>query len=295
MFFAISGYLFFRGFTLEKLISKWRRRVDTLLIPYLLWNVVYVAFMVIMSKLGLMESLTFQINVLGLTKAVLNAECSPLWFLRYLMLFVCIAPLTYYVLKNRVIGGLVIMGMIGYNILNYYSGAFDNGIDVNSNTLVMFNYQFIFFATGAYAALCWSNQVETPTQSKSYFAVAMIFILFGIYWFYLNDNGTALTNHLFRWIWIPLFWFSFDLLPQIKIKPWMRFSFFIYCSHMFVLYCVQGVTAKTYPLLGVFKPYFAFIEYIALGIITVYVLIKIITSLKIRTPKVFSLITGSRG
>ena len=42
-FMMISGYLFFRDFTWEKLSGKWKRRIKTLLIPYLLWNLLYYA------------------------------------------------------------------------------------------------------------------------------------------------------------------------------------------------------------------------------------------------------------
>ena len=296
MFFAISGYLFFRGFTFGKLTKKLRRRVDTLLFPYLIWNILYVAFMIIMFNLGLSRDLTLDATSgTSITKAILNAECSPLWFLRYLMLFVCMAPLAYFVLRYRVLGGLLIMLMMAFNVYNYTHGAFDDGINVNSNTLVVFNYQFIFFATGAYGALCWSRQIEKPTSIKSKIAVLGVLILFIIYWLYLRLNGTAITNHLFRLIWIPIFWFAFDILPKIRVRPWMKFSFFIYCSHMFVLYCIQGTTAKLYSHLGDYKSYFALVEYIVLGLLTVWGLIKFISHLKVTVPKLFSLITGSRG
>lgn len=295
MFFAISGYLFFRGFNFAKLKSKLRRRVDTLLIPYLIWNIVYVILFVVLYKMGYMKSIPITLDFAGILKGVVNSECSPLWFVRYLMLFVCIAPLAYFVLRYRILGALFILGLVVMNIYNYMTGAFVNGIDVNANTLVMFNYQFIFFALGAYGALCWSQLIEHPSREKSYISIIIMLILVSLYWCYLKDNGTVWTNHIYRVFLIPLFWFAFDILPEIKIMPWMKFSFFIYCSHMFVLYCAQGITARIYPYLGKYQPLFAFVEYIILGILTVYLLLKIVTILKFRTPKIFCLISGNRG
>ncbi|MCD8223253.1 MAG: acyltransferase [Clostridiales bacterium] len=40
-FFMISGYLFFRNFSWERLPEKWKRRVGSVLLPYLLWNLIY--------------------------------------------------------------------------------------------------------------------------------------------------------------------------------------------------------------------------------------------------------------
>ena len=40
-FFMVSSYLFFRGFCWEKLIPKWRSRIRSLVLPYLLWNFLY--------------------------------------------------------------------------------------------------------------------------------------------------------------------------------------------------------------------------------------------------------------
>ena len=40
-FFMVSSYLFFRGFCWKKLLPKWRSRIRSLLLPYLLWNFLY--------------------------------------------------------------------------------------------------------------------------------------------------------------------------------------------------------------------------------------------------------------
>ena len=37
-FFAVSAYLFYRRFALSDLKRKWKSRVRSLLLPYLLWN-----------------------------------------------------------------------------------------------------------------------------------------------------------------------------------------------------------------------------------------------------------------
>lgn len=295
VFFAISGYLFFRNFQINMVGAKLRRRIKSLLIPYLIWNSLYVIFMLFFYRLGFVKEIAIAEDFSGILQGILNAECSPLWFVRYLMLFACFAPLTYFILKYRVWGALLIMGMIGYNYYNYFFGEFNSGIDVNANTLVMFNYQFVFFATGAYAALCWSKVVETPNKTKSIVGIIGLILLSLYYWIYIRHNGTIVSNHLFRWLWVVMFWFAYDALPDIKMKAWMRFAFFIYCTHMFLVYCIQGVTTRIYSILGPVSQYFTTAEYLLLAIIVVFVLIKVASILKNKQPWLFNISTGGRG
>ena len=295
MFFAISGYLFFRGFKWDKLNNKFIRRVHTLLIPYLIWNVFYVLFMLIMSKAGVMSDISIESSPSGVTKAILNAECSPLWFLRYLMIFVLASPLAFFILRNKLTGALLLICMMLYNYYNYCAGTLVSPLQVNSNTLALFNYQFMFFALGAYGALNWNRYVESYSKNKTRIAIIAMMMLCILYWVVLRTQGTLVTSHAFRFIWIPIVWFAFDALPMINVRDWMRFSFFIYCSHMFVLYCLQGATRFLYPYLGSAKPILVFIEYLVVGVLTVYLLIKTASFLKRKSPTVFKLLTGSRG
>lgn len=40
-FFVISGFLFFRNFDMKMLAAKYRSRCKSILVPYLVWNVLY--------------------------------------------------------------------------------------------------------------------------------------------------------------------------------------------------------------------------------------------------------------
>ena len=40
-FFLLSSYLFFRNFSWDKLVGKWKSRVFSVLIPYVVWNLIY--------------------------------------------------------------------------------------------------------------------------------------------------------------------------------------------------------------------------------------------------------------
>ena len=132
LFFIISGYLFFRsGFMIRTYTDKLRRRVRTLLVPYILWNLLYLirtAFRDIPAFSGLSHD-TAQANwslsaVLACfwdkSRGVFPVPASsyiypqdfPLWYVRDLMVMVVLAPVLYWMLKKVGWLAVVVLGMV---------------------------------------------------------------------------------------------------------------------------------------------------------------------------------------
>ena len=42
-FFMVSSYLFYRRFNWSRLLPKWKSRIRSILVPYLIWNFLYYA------------------------------------------------------------------------------------------------------------------------------------------------------------------------------------------------------------------------------------------------------------
>ena len=53
-FFLMSGYLFYRNFTMESLMKKWKSRFFSIVIPFVLWNAVYYIVSIYFSCTGCM-------------------------------------------------------------------------------------------------------------------------------------------------------------------------------------------------------------------------------------------------
>ena len=98
-FFMMSGYLYFRNFTIDKIRVKLKSRVYTLLIPYLIWNLIYSIFLIGLKHVGIVQNIVVGENVWKIVLQILNAEFSPLWFIKYLMYFALVSPLTYFLFK----------------------------------------------------------------------------------------------------------------------------------------------------------------------------------------------------
>lgn len=122
-FFVFAGYFFFLnlpedGLTGKWLVEKWKRRLMTLLIPYLIWNILpIIAFFIktfLFAKLGLSQveslkdamSISFNPRYWFLT-GPLNY---PLWFMRDLMIMCILAPLVYFIFKKLPrLGGIIVL------------------------------------------------------------------------------------------------------------------------------------------------------------------------------------------
>lgn len=294
-FFAISGYLFFRNYSVDKICRKFKSRVKTLLIPYLIWNTLFVAFMLVMNSLGLISKLGIQCSVRGIITAIINSECSPLWFVKYLMVFVVLSPVVYYLLRNKLIGLIAIFAMLALNIYNYETGAFGEAINVNANTFCMFNYQFVYYVLGAYGALCFGKAIEEPGKLGGIIGATAVVGLILLHCFYLQKDEDIVQSHAFRLLWIPAVWFAYDLFGNIAVKTWMKYSFFIYCSHMFIIYCIQGLTARAYPHLGSAQTAFSIIEYLIIPAIVVATIICVANTMKRYIPGIYAVVAGNRG
>ena len=110
-FFVFSGYFFLRylkeeEFGLQWVAAKWKKRIWTLLIPYLTWNLLSVVANIVknsaFSLLHIGETPANWITELGtpLFWFFTGPADFPLWFLRDLILMSLVAPLLYLIFKR---------------------------------------------------------------------------------------------------------------------------------------------------------------------------------------------------
>ena len=127
LFFAISGYLFFLGFggAWPELKRKWRSRAQSLLIPYISWNLLAMGVLVTVSRglpfpdWGRNLDLAF-----GITRPNLIFH---LWFVRDLVVLVALAPLAWWLLQCQ--GGPL------FNWLERLAPALPQGSDCGAYVL----------------------------------------------------------------------------------------------------------------------------------------------------------------
>ena len=109
LFFLMSGMLFFKGVERVKdCFPKMAKRVRSLIVPYVLWNCIFVLWYVVLQNIpgigGFINS-DMVGSVFGgtlgkaLTTLLWEPANFPLWFLRDLIVMVALSPVLYYIIK----------------------------------------------------------------------------------------------------------------------------------------------------------------------------------------------------
>ena len=145
-FFAISGFLFYYNFSWNKLIGKWKRRIFSLVIPFVIWNTIIYVYYYFISRVSVFEMETVNFSVKGFILAIVNSTNSPLWFIRTLVVYIIVSPLLVKLWKNKAIGLLMIVSLVGTNYI---------GI----STPIVSNYYLPMFLLGAYMAIYHSDLI----------------------------------------------------------------------------------------------------------------------------------------
>ena len=116
-FFLLSSYLFFRNFSWDKLVGKWKSRVFSVLIPYVVWNLIYYLGYMAASRFLAIRSVVgrdiIPFSVQEIWRAVSQYAYAPIfWYLYQLIFLIIVSPLIYALVKNRAIGLFWIVGLV---------------------------------------------------------------------------------------------------------------------------------------------------------------------------------------
>ncbi|MDR6733741.1 MULTISPECIES: acyltransferase family protein [unclassified Sphingobacterium] len=166
LFFFISGFLFFYGtasFTFSVYFNKLRRRVHSLLIPYIFWNLAVLLFFFLAQTFfgGLLSGVNKPIIQYNLTdwlwslwdtshvhvKAAKNLPInSPFWFIRDLMVVLLLSPIIYFLIRKVGVFAVLILGVVWLFKPYFYLPGWST-------------VSFFFFSAGAYFSLHNKNFV----------------------------------------------------------------------------------------------------------------------------------------
>lgn len=249
-FFLISGYLFFQNFGDGKL-DIWKRklksRVWSLIIPYILWILLFVLWKIALSyktvpqggMIDYLQSLvgvtTFwcsstwnldRVDIWGNPSVSSSPILVPFWFMRNLIVCVfLISPLFYFMFRK---GTLKIVRNVGAILLAflYFTQTSLYLPGLSSQTL-------FYFGIGAYLSLSDKSITETFSRHK-YF----IWILFGILFISevaLDGHNTIIGNIIYPFFVLAGVMFVINIISRKGITRGKQFTFFIFAFHVFIL------------------------------------------------------------
>lgn len=239
LFFFISGFLFFHktSFNFSIYIQKLCKRCRTLLIPYLLWNLIAVAITAALHYF-LTDYVTAgpesNYSVRDYIQSFWNFKQfhhntpinDPLWFVRDLMVVIVASPLIYLLIKYSKIYGIMGLGALWF--LDWWIGT--PGFSLTA---------LFFFSTGAYFSIQRSNFVEVFAPFRR--SALGLYVLSAILQFCFREcdvssyiskanilAGIVLATSVSSWLLSKERWMVNPFLSEV--------SFFIYVYHGLFVY-----------------------------------------------------------
>lgn len=251
LFFMISSYLFFRSFrehwSWDSYKEKLHRRVYTLLIPYIIWNVIG-AIDWAQNEYRLGHSLNDyfsgytiwgflkhfwqsgvhcdeRMNILGMQFMLDYPADTPLWFVRDLMVMIVLVPLFYFIIKK--IGLWLPLLLFPLFIL-----------DIRLNIQGFSTVAFFFYSIGAWASLKNIDFTNLSVKGLKYFVpLAALFFIIVVYAKAFNFQTEEIWKNIFIIAGCVALIGVFTLLQRagrVKFMIWLSSaSFFIYAAHAF--------------------------------------------------------------
>lgn len=322
IFFIISGYLLFlkvEKYNKVVYISKLRKRLHSLVIPYFSWILLLILW-TLMFKIGgillhgkpwtgILEY--FQENgylhmlwdcsvweerttLLGIETHNSGPVLLPFWYMRDLIMMVVISPVIYWLIKKAKIIFII-------SLLAIY--VFDIRVSWMSGT---FTCSSLFFSLGAYFAIKKQDFTDVLWKWKKIISTVAIALMI-----YQTYTGSALGDEISKMIhpWLVIFQsFAFILVASALCKYPMfyninkklaRTSFFIYAFHPFILYYVITAFSKLAILADKVTPvsdswYVMTFNYLASPFCCVLLCIAIYWFLQMYFPSFLGVIVGER-
>lgn len=319
-FFLMSGFLFFLNFKTKEgeSICSWnwnlygeklKKRISTLLIPYLIWNVIALVTEVVVgfvfyrqtpeelyalygSKLSpalfWCSNMTTQPagDILGNPINEYFPENGPLWFVRDLMCMAILAPVIYYSIKK-----------IGVWLIAILSVCYITKIWIHVPGLSI--HAFMWFTTGAFFSI---NIFSFISFAKKVYKVALPISVATLVPTVIFDGMKTSTG---SWCY-PFFIASFILVffvilnklvlggSNIERPICTKSCFIIYAGHigMYILFIVTYLINIVIPIEG--NEFIDILKYLLKPVTVVAVCVAMSATLSKFLPRINGFLTGNR-
>ena len=175
MYIILAGYLFYNGINREDITTsfdqKFRRRIRTLVIPFVLWSAFGTILYTVLYKLGLRDEWTVMAHDIS-DGSYLRLFCNPgmlqMWFVRDLIWCVIFSIPLYFLIRK--------LGIIVPLVLYFYSWFH---VDFSIWLFCIPVKSFIFFTIGAcFSIRKWSIDCRNVSKVS---ALCLLFFTFGTF------------------------------------------------------------------------------------------------------------------
>lgn len=289
MFFMLSGLAFFKGYSPAKYAAKIKSRVFTLVIPYVLWNTVWLLWELLCSYSFLAKfsaaSEPYPLTVPSILKGIFFHGCNtPFWFMFNLIVFSFAAPLVFLLIKNK----YVALGSIAVlSVLSLFGIHLPISVFYYPNSLVF----FLIGATVGYHYFDWACQ----RSSKKVQLASLIFLLTYVLVKTVIPQALHVRNYLIEIVIFTLCAFSLwcitdGFIEKLKPRAIYRRSFAIYAMHLNIALIVLKLLSIALPQ----NEWLAIPKFVIMVPVTLLIINGVCAFLERFLPQLYALLFGGR-
>ncbi len=300
LFFMISGFLYFHKLDLNNkidlsyFINGNKKRLRTVLVPYILWCTLWFSLMYVIQYLPIVENYFQQpLYEMSMKDKLLNLYYYPLnypfYFLRELMSLFVISPLIYILIKHLKWFFIILVFLLFM--------SFDRLLSLSGITLLSATPLF-YFGLGSFFSL---NKFQMIFNAKKHIALLLV-----VFWLILNiislynvkdpfiikivSRGLNIFKDLVGCVSL---WYLYDFL-NFK-KQWSNYKFYNYSFFIFAFHGIPTlILVKASIALSKENSLLLFMSYII--IISSMVIISILIGMGVKKmfPNLYNVLVGSR-
>lgn len=241
-FYIVSGFLLFRKFKLENYAGILKKKVKTLFIPYILWNIIGMIYVFLITKVSFLQQYAQREEVVFSFSDVcrgifLYAYNEEFWYIFFLIIFVIVSPIFYIFMKKK--EGIILITFI---LIVYY---------IVVDEPIVQGYGVMSFWIGAVIGKIkpdfWNDHdIKITNKWIYYLMIGMLIIVRHL--FFLNFDSNII-NLIRYFVGVYLLWNIWQVCAAdkeytVRQSSIFHFRFFIYAMHWYVVSLVQKVLAK---------------------------------------------------
>lgn len=307
LFFIISGFFFFRsGLTWNSYNRKLKKRARTLLVPYILWNLIALSY-VLLCALPIFRSI-FPISHIqewslpkflycfwdidksllgeGVDKAVswMNPVDQPLWYVRDLLIVMVFSPIINWALKKIGWYAIATMGLLWLLFVRLPLG--------HANYLLA---AFFFFSWGACYAL---KGIDFVSSMRKYRFTLWIYPILLVAYFLFDHLGMHGSSFIHNAGIVCGVFAAVSLMARLvesgKVKPnkfLAESTFFLYAIHTIFIWHLAEVIVK---LWFTDSPVYMCVLYFTVPILNIAISLALYWLLRRYAPRICAILTGGR-
>ena len=288
MFFMLSGISFFKGYSNKKYLRKIKSRLFTLVIPYLIWNTIWMLWEIFTSYSFVSrfsESEPYPLTLTSIIKGIFFYNCNfPFWFIFDLIIFTFAAPLIFLIIKNKYVG---IISIICLSVLSLF------GIYLPMDVFY-YPMSIVFYLLGAVIGYHFFNFV-CKKSSKSMQLISFIFLLAYILAKNIVSQSMYVDNYLTQTVTYTLaafaLWNITDFfIERIKLHTIYTRSFAVYAMHLPVAIVILKIFDFCIPQ----NQWLEIPKFIIMIISTLIIINLVCAFLEKFAPKMYATLMGKR-